>query len=112
MLLLHINFTMFIPQVDEMDIYDRSGRQIEDVNSLSEYLVEAFTPTEKHYSKKDGDDDNARYFQLYRTTLFLEQPVAVVQMLPARCRNKSIPLTDETRLAAGFSKVVSPPPKA
>ena len=51
---------MFIAQVDEVDAYDKSGQQKEDVNSLVEYLADAFHI--KHKPLKDSDDDNARYF--------------------------------------------------
>jgi hypothetical protein len=112
LLLLHINFSMFIPQLDELDVYDPTGLQLHDVNSLSEYISSSLSSKKNHYTKKDGDDDNARYFQLFRTKLFLEQPVVFVKPTPAVCRNRSIPLTDDTQVAAGFTNTISPPPKA
>jgi hypothetical protein len=51
---------MFIAQVDEADAFDRTGQQKEDVNSLVQYLAQAFHI--KHKPLKDSDDDNARYF--------------------------------------------------
>jgi hypothetical protein len=51
---------MFVAQLDEKDAYDKAGQQKEDVNSLVQYLAEAFHI--KHKPLKDSDDDNARYF--------------------------------------------------
>jgi len=60
LLLAHVNFSMFIAQVDEVDAYDKTGQQKEDVNSLVQYLADALHI--KHKPLKDSDDDNARYF--------------------------------------------------
>jgi len=38
-LVSHINFSMFIAQIDEVDVFDKNGQQREDVNSLIEYLA-------------------------------------------------------------------------
>jgi hypothetical protein len=51
---------MFIAQVDEVDAYDQSGEQKEDVNSLVQYLANVFQI--RHSPLNDSDDDNARYF--------------------------------------------------
>jgi len=60
LLLSHVNFAMFIAQVDEVDMVDHNGRQQEDINSLIQYIGQVFHIT--HKPLKDSDDDNARYF--------------------------------------------------
>ena len=51
---------MFIAQVDESDVFDRTGQQKEDINSLVQY-VDVIILKHNHHTK-DSDDDNARYF--------------------------------------------------
>ena len=60
LLLSHVNFAMFIAQVDERDVFDKSGRQNEDVNSLVQYIDVIILKHDRH--TQDSDDDNARYF--------------------------------------------------
>ncbi len=65
----HVNVTMFIAQVDEVDTYDAKGRPQNDINTLGEYIHDMLL----HHSNKprpDEDDDNARYFQIVTMPLF------------------------------------------
>src|SRR5690349_18813573 len=59
LLMSHMNFSMFIAQVDEVDTYDKKGRQQEDINSIFQYAELVFHI--KHKPLPDTDDDNARY---------------------------------------------------
>ncbi len=59
LLISHINFSMFIAQVDEVDTYDKQGREQEDINSLYQYV--ALICHIHHRPLPDSDDDNARY---------------------------------------------------
>lgn len=112
LLLLHINFSMFIPQIDEKDIYDSNCQQVQDINSLSEYIQTCYTNHPKPHHNKDSDDDNARYFHSLKPHFFLLQPFAVVKKENTNIPHGSIPLTDDASLSAGFSNIQSPPPKA
>ncbi|GAB2664685.1 hypothetical protein GCM10027036_18290 [Flavihumibacter cheonanensis] len=53
---------MFLPQQQEVDVYDRHGQQLDDINSLAEFLTEVVfgyvddTP-------EDEDSDNGQKFQ-------------------------------------------------
>ena len=60
LLLSHVNFAMFVAQVDECDVFDKSGQQKDDVNSLVQYIDVIILKHDRH--TKDSDDDNARYF--------------------------------------------------
>ena len=59
LLISHMNFSMFIAQVDEVDTYDKNGRQQEDINSMMQYI--ALVCHLKHKPLPDTDDDNASY---------------------------------------------------
>lgn len=112
LLLLHVNFSMFIAQTDEKDIYDQNSQQVQDINSLTEYLQQTFSHHKEKKHPKDSDDDNARYFHALKPHYFLMQPVTIIKKEPATHSYRSIPLTDDALLSAGFYDIQSPPPKA
>lgn len=113
LLLLHVNFSMFIAQIDEKDIYDANLQQVQDINSLSEYIQQLLPHHNGHHKKhKDNDDDNARYFHCLKPHFFLAQPSAVVKRESPLPLYNTLPLRDETRLASGFSDTPYHPPKA
>jgi type III secretory pathway component EscR len=111
LVLLHMNFSMFIPQVDEVDIYDANGCQTEDVNSLVDFISVSLHPQKKHH-KKDTDDDNARYFHSAKLGRFFYQPVfSTVKAHENVKANHYSPLA-EPKLSTVFYDIQSPPPKS
>jgi hypothetical protein len=113
LLLVHVNFTLFIAQVDEMDVFDHNGRQQEDVNSLFQYLSKAFANTHQEIPK-DNDDDTARYFHLEKTGIFLFQPdVVVVQQNGEKVNGEeAFAFLTNGNLPSITKDVLSPPPEA
>jgi len=112
LLLLHVNFSMFIAQIDERDIYDGNFQQVKDINSLSDYIQYSFAKHKQKQKSKDSDDDNARYFHALKPHFFLVQPTAVIKKQSTLHSYRSIPLHDEAKLSSGFYDIQSPPPKA
>lgn len=57
---------MFLPQVAEDDQFDKNGTQINDINTLSEFVDQVVLG---HTSKKptDEDDDNGQNFHVAKT---------------------------------------------
>ncbi len=111
LLLLHVNFSMFIAQIDEKDVYDADFRQVHDINSLSEYIQYSFSKDKDPHKTKDSDDDNARYFHALKPHFFLVQPSAAVKKESSLYSYRSIPLQDENSLSSGFFEILAPPPK-
>ncbi len=111
LLLSHVNFSMFIAQVDEMDVFDKNGQQKEDVNSLIQYVAELFHLD--HKPIKDSDDDNARYFHLEKLDYSLYQE----QLTGLRKPNKDVSEKTvyapymQNKIAAIFFDIQSPPPE-
>lgn len=69
LLTTHVNVTMFIAQVNEVDTYDAKGRRQNDINTLGEYIHDILL----HHSNKsrpDEDDDTARYCQVTPMPLY------------------------------------------
>lgn len=68
-LTMHVNVTMFIAQVDEVDTYDARGKRQNDINTLGEYIHDVLLH-HNNKSRPDEDDDNARYCQIVTMPLY------------------------------------------
>lgn len=110
-LVSHINFSMFIAQVDERDTYDRSGRQKEDINSLVQYLARVFHY--KHNPFKDSDDDSARYFHIETQFVICEKDAVQIED-PFEYLSQKIkyPPYKEQKALSQYFEIQSPPPEA
>ncbi|MGZ3837123.1 MAG: hypothetical protein ACXVMS_10920 [Flavisolibacter sp.] len=102
---------MFIPQVDETDVYDASGRQIEDVNSLVDFIHVSLHPRKNHH-KPDTDDDNARYFHAAKLGHYFYQPFFAVIDKDENNGLDQYPPLHVSRPGSVFAEIQSPPPKA
>jgi hypothetical protein len=112
LLLSHVNFFMFIAQVDEVDAYDAHGCRVNDVNSLAEYINDVLT-NNKSKSRPDEDDDNARYFHIIRlpgVCLPRQVSIAVTETSNDTDLNYSFCANDKKQLSVFFD-VVTPPPR-
>ena len=108
-LLSHINFSMFIAQIDEVDVFDKNGQQREDINSLVEYLASTFHV--KHKPFEDSDDDNARYFHVVKLpSCIIPQPI-VAKEDNFNFSNKSFSLFIEKKPTSLSLDIQGPPPK-
>ncbi len=63
LLISHMNTSMFLPQVQEDDVYDANGQQVDDINSIVELIN-----VELGYDKTadDEDDDTGQNFHLVK----------------------------------------------
>ncbi len=112
LLLLHINFSMFIAQVDETDTYDASGQQMTDINSLSDWLQASLSSHKPVKHKSDSDDDNARYFHALKPHHFFSPYFLLVKKAAVPNTTAFAPALNDNQLLAGFFDIQSPPPKA
>src|SRR5215204_515319 len=71
LLLLHINFCMLIPQMEDFD-FEVSDLQIDDINSLIEY-VDQVVLENPDVTPGDEDDDTARNYILAQITFYCNQ---------------------------------------
>lgn len=63
---------MFLPQVAEDDQYDTSGRQMDDINSVSEYIDQVILGNEDP-TPEDEDADNGQNFHIVKTVEYSHQ---------------------------------------
>ncbi len=111
LVLLHMNFSMFIPQVNEIDVFDANGQQMEDVNSLVDLINATLHAHKKQPSKKDSDDDNARYFHAAKLGPFFYQPFFSL-VKTTEYHSSNYPNLAAPSVAPVFYEIQSPPPKA
>ncbi|MFL5786783.1 MAG: hypothetical protein ACJ748_01910 [Flavisolibacter sp.] len=109
LLISHINFAMFIAQVDEVDAFDKTGQQSEDVNSLVQYLAQICHI--KHKPLKDSDDDNARFFHIEK----LDYSISGLQfeLIPKPELSEKIiyPPLLQNKPSSIYLDISSPPPR-
>ena len=112
LLLLHVNFSMFISQVDEQDVYEAKGMHVRDIDSLTDWLQQALARHKSHSHNDKKDDGDARFFHILKPTHFFSPHFVLVKKPTVSASECYAPLLNETRLLAGFSSIQSPPPKA
>ena len=110
-LALFINAALFSPVVDEKDIFDKAGCQVDDINSAYEFVDQILLGNIDE-PPEDEDDDKSHFFQLvkaiFKNNLFQEFKVItnyfiLVSEIKYRFEHhKALPL--------GFQQVISPPP--
>jgi hypothetical protein len=112
LLISHINFFMFIAQVDEVDAYAADGHRINDINSLAEYINDVVLHNQDK-PRDDEDDDNARYFHPGNLADYsLGQPVIVSGLkIGEEVREKSFPRVNDQNIHSIFYDVITPPPR-
>jgi hypothetical protein len=64
LLVSHMNAAMWLPQVEEQDVF-LNGQQVDDINSLIEYIEQEVLNIPDS-SPEDEDDDKAQHFGLVK----------------------------------------------
>jgi hypothetical protein len=113
LILLHLNVALF-PQLDEVDVYDvKTGRQIEDINTVFEWFgVSLGYDTDAD----DEDDDNGDERQIIKTVSFICAKITnfndfiTQQIIFFACENKYFEFISPKIYAISF-EIVAPPPE-
>ena len=71
LLLSHVNTSMFLPQVPEDDVYDKNGNQVDDINSIVEFVMVKLGVD--HHSD-DEDNDQGQNFHMVKIFDYSYQP--------------------------------------
>ena len=111
-LIAHMNFAMFIPHIDEVDIFDNSGHQVDDINCLNEY-IDLVVLGHKDHRSQDEDDDNAVYFHLAKTVEYAFQQQVIELKAPSSNFKKKTKYPNylEQKIISPWFDVKLPPPK-
>ena len=76
-----MNTSMFLPQVAEDDQFDASGVQVDDINSVSEYINQIVLGNEDK-TPEDEDSDNGQNFHVVKIAdyHFTQQFISIDQL--------------------------------
>lgn len=112
-LFIHISTTMFIPVVDEKDVYDARGRQINDINTIFEF-VDQVVMGNTHATAVDEDDDQPHFFTgSYGVSYYIsvtEQRIAINEPTTKELA-VAYPLLPVQKISAVAFDIVTPPPE-
>lgn len=108
-----MNFTMFIPQIDEVDQFGAKGQQLDDINSLYEYIDEVVLMNTDP-TPEDEDDDNGTYYHIVKTNdySFTQQIIFLKTPEFASGKRPAFPIFSARKIPSPFFEVQSPPPEA
>ena len=112
-LLVHINGSMFLPQVAEQDIYDAQGTQQKDINTVIEYVSEVILG--KHDKDPiDNDNDDGQNFHLIKIVDYYFQLgfTDIKHKSLTAASKQPFPIFTEEKLPPVTLDILAPPPKA
>jgi|SRR6187402_2325740 len=111
LLLLHINFSMLIPQIEEID-FDVTDFKIDDINSLFEYVDQVILEN-SDITPEDEDNDTARNYSLTQIDFYCNQYSFEITShnFPEKGKN-FFPEYAANKIPSISFDIVGPPPKA
>jgi hypothetical protein len=112
-MLVHINGSMFLPQVAEQDIYNAEGQQQKDINTVIEYFDEVIMDNHDK-NPVDEDNDQGQNFHLVKIVdYYFEIDFSPIKHKPvvAIAKNK-FSLFPEEKIHSVTLDILAPPPKA
>jgi hypothetical protein len=111
MLLMHMNYFMFLPQIEETDSYDVSGQQTDDINSVVEYVRVVFGLDK---TADDEDDDTGNNFTLVKSCDYVYHQQITLLETPGFIEINTRVYGEYKTPAPLFTSydIISPPPEA
>jgi hypothetical protein len=112
-MLVHVNGSMFLPQVAETDMYNTGGQQKNDINSVLEYVDEVIMGN-LDQTPVDEDNDQGQNFHLVKLVdYYFEIDFSPVKQEPISGTAKnSYSLFREAAVYPVSLEIPAPPPKA
>lgn len=101
---------MFLPQVPEVDVYDANGNQLDDINSIVEYVM---VKIGLDHHADDEDDDSGQNFLAVTGFQFTPQPFCghVVKQY-AELNTNMFRECNQQKISTIAYDIIVPPPKA
>ena len=115
LLFVHITTSMFIPVVEEKDVFDTCGRQIDDINTIFEYVDQVILGN-TDVTPEDEDDDQPHYFTgsngIYYYIACQEQIVLGINEPTTNELAVAYPLLPVQKTSSIAYDILTPPPEA
>lgn len=108
---------MFIPVMEEVDIFDAHGVQYDDINSTYEF-VDQVVLGNKDETPEDEDDDHAHEFNVVHLKMFIvprlvaSEPAAKTASVSTWINKPGFVPLPEAKWASITDEIAGPPPKA
>ena len=112
LLVYHVNFYMFTPQLDEVDAYDVSGKPVDDINSLYEYIDQVVLD-HKDDTPEDEDDDSPNNYTIVQvSTYYCDQHIFEIPPIKQHLQSKrNFRYHYEPSIISITYDIISPPPE-
>lgn len=110
-LICHINSSMFLPQVAEQDIFNSSGQQQDDINTVFEYINKIVLGNHLDVPQ-DEDDDNGQNFHMVKEVNYFFQPFFTdleQNITESEKQSTYTDLTEQKIITVSFD-IITPPP--
>lgn len=109
LLISHMNTSMFLPQVPQHDVFDEHGNQIDDINSVVEYVMVTLGLDDV---ADDEDNDSGQNFNVVTITPCIIPPNSTLLNKPIVVNNDiNYSLTSHSAISLMAIDVIVPPPK-
>ncbi len=100
---------MFFPVVEEQDIYNSKGVQVDDINSVLEFVVKKLS-NKKAAQPTDEDDDQPEFFHLANTHSYILSKQFEVVFVSYPVEGKQYTPFNAPRITPIMREITTPPP--
>lgn len=109
-LVLHVNSFMFLPQGQGIGGIDENGRQIEDINTMIEWIRVALGYDHHADDEDDDNTNNLLLVQSFNKIFDEQQNKLIAPVLFSEGEITAFPQYDERVFLSHFGEVATPPP--
>lgn len=110
LLVSHMNTSMFLPQVPEVDTYDANGNQLDDINSIVEYVM---VQIGLDHHADDEDDDSGQNLHVVTGFQYTFEPFfGEILRDYSETKTKSFAVYSQSKIPFVSYDIIIPPPKA
>lgn len=112
-MLVHINGSMLLPQVPEVDIFDAAGRQEDDINSVIEYIDQVVMGNKDDTPEDEDNDDGQNLHPVKTCDYYFE--ISVISLHKKHFSSSSSTQDaeyKENKINSPWLDIIAPPPKA
>jgi hypothetical protein len=111
--LLHMNFTMFVPQLPEMDIIQQNGKPVDDIDCMTEFIDQVILGN-KDDTPEDEDNNQATVYYIFQFNYHCisQQPLITETVANFAPDITLYPDLINKKISAISLDIASPPPRA
>lgn len=108
LLISHMNTSMFLPQVPQHDVFDEHGNEIDDINSVVEYVMVTLGLDDV---ADDEDNDQGQNFNIVNPPCIVPPHSTELTKIIVDHNNINYSISSDAIIALMSYDVIIPPPK-